>query len=116
MTEEQKEQLFTWAKQAVEFGAEQAPLLVDEIIRYAVVSSTAGLFLCFLGLVSAWVLFRKAINMPIKTNGDIDRQCLFSALGVCALVFSIIGMAFNATTLLKATIAPRVYVLEKIVK
>ena len=96
-------------KKAGEFSAEQAPLVVQEFLRWELISNalfgitTGVLFVIFLIV---------ALRYHFKTEGEFKIFVwLFAAI---PLVFSFVGSAAGFEASGKAYFAPRIVVLEKI--
>lgn len=96
-------------KSAADFSVEQAPLVVQEFIawefwKHTIVASAGILFSCCL-LALFWRL-QKAMK------GE-DRLMVIG-VGVCAVVISLCISCAEASMAVKAAVAPRVVVLEKV--
>jgi len=100
-------------KSGVDFASEQAPLVAKEIIMYGAITSwagvAAGIFFLLVGL-----LF---LAFSVKRMSD-DADTGFAALMAAGvlLFFSAIFFGSNTGDAIKATFAPRVYVLEYVAK
>lgn len=98
------------------FAVEQAPLLAQEIVRWGVWGNgllfLAGIVIIGLGVVTSIISAR-----AFRSAGGSDAEFLrfFGSLacsGVC-LIFGSIGIS-HISAVLKAFIAPRLYILEQI--
>lgn len=96
-------------KKAGEFSAEQAPLVVQEFLRWEIVRN--GAFAVATGLLMLVVL-ATAVRYHFKVEGEEKAFVwLFAAIPLVAFG---IGFGASAEKAGKAWLAPRIVVLEKI--
>lgn len=97
------------ATDAVSFGKEQVPLVVQELLKYEFYNS----FIIFVSLLG---LFIYLIHYLRKTKNDY-RDCDQEIARVFCVVLSIacfVTCFFHGNRALKVKLAPRVYILEYI--
>lgn len=101
---------------AVDFGKEQAPQVIEELITYTIAIRS---FYC---IVSILLVFVPVVLVARAFKGRED-ETVFEVcddnfplimFGGMSATFGAIVFCANVTTLLKAWIAPRVFVLEYI--
>ena len=103
---------------SVDFAKEQVPLVVEEILRWGwwssafVVSTVVILFVAVLS--AAIVVVRKAQ----WSKSEIDpTQVAGIVLGTSSVVLGMVAVAVvptNCHTMLKITVAPRIYLIEQL--
>lgn len=121
MNEQLQKELATWLAQlrdtanaGASFALEQAPLVIQEKVAYGRVSGVVWL-LIFMGLVwLAWTLGRKGFAKGCEAAKN-SRDPFFMFLG--ALSYLPVGVSgllalTQLDSVIKAWIAPRLYVLE----
>lgn len=101
-----------YAKQGVDFVKEQAPLYVQELIKYSTVKYTfytifsfTGMLLCICSLICG------IINLK-RCNEDVGFPLFM--IGIFGLVVFIIAFCININTYWQVTYAPRVFVIDYI--
>lgn len=126
MNEELKQRLIKYLDgmegaidKAVDFTVEQAPLVIQDILNWAITESIISLvFMVSLILVACYAANRILKNIKNdKSIGNADREFnnfmtyLVSGMIVIPLT---LGSFFTAQNGLKAYVAPRLYILEQI--
>ena len=120
MNDELKELATTGLSKALEyietaesFVIEQAPLLVQEILAYGLVSSC----------ISAGILLTLAVGLGYGTyrickaavsDGADDAVCILGLVGGGATIGCTIGLFSDVFTIAKITFAPRLYLLQEL--
>jgi len=114
-----------WIRESVEAGAEagsgfiyeQAPLYIQELIRFQIVYTAFKMAIVLLVVVACIKMIR-FVKPAYEKWGNNDPFCYFCPLILCVVVSAILtGAALvwaSPGDGLKALIAPRVYVVEKI--
>lgn len=110
--------LIEYVKQGADFVKEQAPLYVQELISYGIWVSIFEMILCVLGAIGGTIGLVKLIKYANNEEGyDADMTGLI-AFGfmvlVVLIVFCIVAFCIDGENLIQATVAPRVYVVEKL--
>lgn len=110
--------LIEYVKQGADFVKEQAPLYVQELISYGIWISIFEMILCVLGAIGGTIGLVKLVKYVNNEEGyDADVAGII-AIGFMALVvliiFCIVAFCIDGETLIQATVAPRVYVVEKL--
>ena len=115
MNEEQKEQVFEWIKQTVEFGQTHAPLLAEEIVTFGLVSNTLGVAIAALFIAaSAWAIrYGQKIAWADRRSDDKLPLYIVGALGA---IIGAVLIVDCATSIIKIKTAPRMYILERLAK
>jgi len=110
---EHLDEIMSWVEQGKEFVSEQAPLVVDEIIRWGVVKNV-GLSVVFLVMVLCATLYLCRAHRIFKEGKDDEIvffgsiiSLVLGAVGVFGSIAAIEKLAFVLT-------APRLYVLEQL--
>ena len=111
LTEQGMERALAYIETTESFVVEQAPLLVQEVLRYE--AAYAGFWACFWSLCVIGTLYfgRKMYVLLEKEGNDPFPGFLlgfFGTMGCLACTF------FNLATVVKITIAPRLYLLERL--
>ena len=110
--------IIEYVKQGADFVKEQAPLYVQELISYGIWISVFEMILCVLGAIAGVFGFVKLYNY-VKNNDEYDDDSeSLVAIGFLFLaafiLFCIVAFCLNTENLIQATVAPRVYVVEKL--
>ena len=109
--------LIEYVKQGADFVKEQAPLYVQELISYGIWISIFEMILCVLGVIGGVFGLVKLIKYMKTEEYDTDfigaLSMCFMALGAL-IIFCIVAFCIDGETLIQATVAPRVYVVEKL--
>ena len=92
------------------FVQDQGPDFVEQLIRYEIILSLCGLLLSLpflFGLL--WVA-----QYYFKKHKDTDDADYFAAFGFAMISMSLplLGIICNTVTLLRLTVAPKVYIFE----
>lgn len=102
-------------KDVVEFAMDQAPLLVQEILRFAVFEHSFGVIVSLLTLFAIY----KAWKFVAKHWESIESECAEPFVFVFGIMGSLIGGSFvvihlfiSAASLAKVLLAPRLYLIE----
>lgn len=109
--------LIEYVKQGADFVKEQAPLYVQEVISYGIWVSIFEMILCILGFVGG--VFGLVKIVKYLNTGEYDTDFIgvlsmgFLAL-VALIIFCIVAFCVDMENLIQATVAPRVYVVEKL--
>lgn len=121
MNEEITEKLSTFVLDTLaegkEFVLEQAPLVVQDYIRWAVVEGAMNfvLLLCFILLEACFLLFMwRSWN---KDSQKQDELPLYVIPGVVSLLFTFcvgLNLSFKVTEGVKAYVAPRAYMIDMV--
>lgn len=110
--------LIEYVKQGADFVKEQAPLYVQELISYGIWVSIFEMILCVLGVIGGTIGLVKLVNY-VNNEEEYDADAAgIIAIGFMALVvliiFCIVAFCVDGENLIQATVAPRVYVVEKL--
>lgn len=110
--------IIEYVKQGADFIKEQAPLYVQELINYGIWISVFEMILCVLGFifgVFGIVKLVKYANNEDEFDEDLSSVVAFGFLVLSAFVlFCVVAFCFNTEHLIQAIVAPRVYVVEKL--
>ena len=122
------------AKDGIAFASEQAPLVAKEVATYGAVVGWAKVVIGVFLLAGVAFAIRKALAITKEDNPDYDPKNNWSAFNnkklgfengrtivllVCSIPVSAFGVSLVAANMddaMKATFAPRVYVLEYVAK
>ena len=109
MTEQQTAELLEYVKQGVEFGKDQAPILVEEILQYGWISNWVYLSLGCLLLLCI------AVGLMILVKSEED--CI-QATGLGMMIVGlIVGIPITISSvidLVQIHFAPRLYVMKEL--
>ena len=109
-------ELLTWLQQttegATEFAVAQAPLVAQELLRYKMVGACIWFCVGVFWLIIMLLLLIYMHRLDIKKGHRCDLLADVALLGLPATVGGILPIAFSLATIIKLTLAPRVYVLE----
>ena len=106
---------------AVEFTVEQAPLVVQEFLRWKLAESIMWIFLSFIPVALLFYTSSRADTMmnlestPDTDGRVIDKSDCFLAKWITRIVAILIltfAIGINGFTILKISLAPRVYLIE----
>lgn len=142
MNEGQKElltegikEVLGWVEATGDFAAEQAPLVVNEVIRWGLVTSLYDVIIGLMFLILTWKIFQYA-HTPVtwkhwSTGKDARTASRFSkwssdgneeicvAVSVIGIIACILGPVFFLGGIsygLKVLIAPRLFILSQLQK
>lgn len=108
-----------WVRQAEVFAADQAPLVVQDILAwgwYGNIAPCIGLVVVSLAMMAVSALLAVAASRAFKSdNGNTAIPC--TVVSVLLAIFMWFPLPFSfqhGMTALKVKEAPRVYILEKI--
>ena len=112
--------IIEYVKQGADFIKEQAPLYVQEMINYKIWVSCFEILLCVVGIVVgiyAMVKLIKYVNDEEEYDSDADGIVAagFVFLAVF-LLFCFVVLCIDVETVIQATVAPRVFIVEQIMK
>jgi len=97
-------------QQAKDFGAEQIPIVAQEIIRYNMTKSFLGVILGVLGGCASYRIAKKGYSY--SDSRDEDRVIPYLFLSFILGFASFILMTCNTGTALETALAPRVFLIE----
>lgn len=113
-------EIIAWVKETAQktenFAAEQTPLYIKEYISWQIWGSLIEivLFLIPTGL-AFWILFTFMKKYKESDDGFLFAVCVFSGIvSLTLFVMSICCTIFNVNLIAKASIAPRVVIVEKV--
>lgn len=107
--------LIDYVKQGADFVKEQAPLYVQETINYGIWTSVfETLLYFFIAIFLIWCMVKLYKSVKNDEYEDLKEYApIFLVLGIGVIVmFVITSISFEA--LIQAVVAPRVYVVEKL--
>jgi hypothetical protein len=131
-TQAKMNELLTWlmdtVKQSGEFVQAQAPDVARQMVAWGFWSGWTGATMCAVGAVAAVIFGLRAGRMAergwrcdnshYKTDGQEAAAAVGGILGsiLCTVAFilCLIGIPTYWSTALKATVAPKLYVLEQV--
>lgn len=111
--EQKSIELLGWLEQAIktttDFGAEQIPLFIQELLLYKFWMSLGGFTLSILVLIASIYTLYKFIKWNLK---EVDGEILVMGLyWLIPIAISIVGIFCN-TDWIMIKLAPRLYLLE----
>lgn len=112
--------IIEYVKQGADFIKEQAPLYVQEMINYKIWVSCFEILLCVVGFVASIYAMEKLIRY-VNNEEEYDESdsgiIAFGFLLIIAfIIFLLIVLCVDVETVIQATVAPRVFVVEQIMK
>lgn len=111
--------LLEYVEAGAEFAAEQAPLVAQELIAWGFWDGVVGAVSSALVLMFGSYFFVKfSIGLSRAIKEDDDDGMFMNVLGLLPIVilwfFAACRLLCNVSTIIKASVAPRVYLIEKI--
>ncbi len=100
-------------KKAGEFSAEQAPLVVQEFLRWEFWSHFVGAIACAVALVVIPVVIWKIFS---KTKPYDDLRFVGTLFGGVAGIVLLVGLLVNSYCAGKVAVAPRIVVLQEVAR
>ena len=107
--------IIEYVKQGADFVKEQAPLYVQEMINYGIWTSVfETLLYFFIAIFLIWCMVKLYKAVKNDEYEDLKEYApIFLVLGIGVIVmFVVTSISFE--TLIQAVVAPRVYVVEKL--
>lgn len=112
--------IIEYVKQGADFIKEQAPLYVQEMINYKIWVSCFEILLCVVGFIASIYAMEKLIKyVNDEEEYDSDNSSVIAfgfLLIVVFIIFLLIVLCVDVETVIQATVAPRVFVVEQIMK
>lgn len=112
------EKVLAWLDATEGFAIEQAPLLAQEIVRYGIFYNAAMLLIpLVLAVLFGGLSYRAGTAKGTWEEGSPKAViCVICGVfaGFMALVLIIVGLGKHLPAFFKATLAPRLYILEQI--
>ena len=113
-------EIIEYVKQGADFIKEQAPLYVQEMINYKIWVSCFEILLCVVGFIASIYAMEKLIKyVNDEEEYDSDNSSVIAfgfLLIVVFIIFLLIVLCVDVETVIQATVAPRVFVVEQIMK
>jgi hypothetical protein len=102
-----------YAKQGVDFIKDQAPLYIQELIKYNICLYSFYSFICVICLIIGIILAFKAYNFSKEDYYDNEGIVMsFSMISLCAIPISLGFLIYNIKMLLTVYMAPRVFIMD----
>lgn len=123
LAQEVIEKAIAWIETAEGFAVEQAPLFVDEILRWAVVGGALQIMICVVLAVLPSCVFVRFYRLIPKGDDIFDLDffesfvtMLSGAVSLIAIAVGLIVSLESTFRIAKAIMAPRLYILEELGK
>ena len=101
---------------AVDFAQEQAPLVVQEFLKWNFAHAAIHLTVAVIILITLIWCVRKCYKFATKQENIDDASCVPAWIGILILIVCIFGTGEsiipNVETMVKIKVAPRVYLIE----
>ncbi len=94
------------------FAVEQAPLLVQEIIQYAVTINSVAAVISGLFVVAGVWLVRKALVLDEGNTYSSDRAVVYNVVGIITGSVALLFTVISVVSLIKPLMAPRLFLLD----
>lgn len=104
-----------YIKQGVEFIKDQAPLYVQELIKYHTALYFIYIVICFIILIVTLYMFFRGLKI-LKQNSMSDMGCAAMTIGGFGIVITTAFLIYNITCFAQVYFAPRVFVLKYLLK
>lgn len=105
--------IIDYVKQGADFVKEQAPLYAQEMINYGIWTSVfETLLYFFIAIFLIWCMVKLYKSTEDEEEAKVYAP-IFLVLGICVIVMLVIT-SISFETLIQAVVAPRVYVVEKL--
>lgn len=102
-----------YAKQGVDFMKDQAPLYIQELIKYNICLYSFYSFICVVCLIIGIILAFKAYHFSKEDYYDNEGIVMsFSIISLCAIPISLGFLIYNIRMLLTVYLAPRVFIMD----
>jgi len=115
MKAETIEAVMEFVRTTADFAAQEAPLLVKEVLDFGLVYNSIWLGFWVFILAIAFLLFRRAWKWDAKACEGVcecDAKMGFALAGVVGALFSLFFVLDKTIDVLRVLIAPRVYLLK----
>lgn len=116
---ESLKQVMDWLKEAKEFAADQAPQLAQEIVQWVWWNGFASVLICAVILIGIPYACRRIWKISkewIDDNGAEPLVAIFGLIAVGCFIVATTSLIASGSQLIKATVAPRVVIVEAIGK
>lgn len=97
---------------AVDFASEQAPIVVQEFVRWHFVDAITIILFCIVGIIACVWAFKKVDEWPTANYEDRNAQGLAAFILVVFGTVCSIFLFVETRKAVKIAVAPRVYVVE----
>ena len=104
-----------YIKQGADFIKDQAPLYVQELIKYHTALYFIYIIICFIILTVTLYMFFRGLKM-LKQNHMSDMGCAAITIGGFGIVTTIAFLIYNITCFTQVYFAPRVFILKYLLK
>jgi len=116
--------LINTVEKGANFVAEQTPILAQEIILFGIISNAIRVIMGIILLIVAGICIRKIFYYINKSKEENDTQydnyfphlLVYGVIGVFSLLIGAVNAFSNIMQLIKASFAPRLYLLEVVQK
>lgn len=114
----------TGMREGKAFALDQAPEVAREMVSWGIWSNTIGIVGCVMVIIASVVWLK--VSIP-RCKKEWDEPCesagcwavcglVGGILAAIAIAVSLIGIGNNTTSLVKATVAPRLYIIDQLRK
>lgn len=104
--------IIDYVKQGADFAVNQAPLFIQEYLKYHLALHIFWGVICFIGLILSIWFFIFVFKDMKKCHDDPSILCV----PVLVILVPFIGFIINSVYLLKIYFAPRVYLVESLLE
>lgn len=117
--ERHADEILGWLRKAVEFAGDQAPLVVQEMLRWRLIEHTVwGVLFSLVAaalLLMVWRLCRRLRSDDLTCRDEDSCWAFLFANGLGSAVSGLLAV-YCWVTVVKIQVAPRLYLLEQISK
>lgn len=104
-----------YIKQGTDFIKDQAPLYVQELIKYHTALYFIYIVICFIILIVTLYMFFRGLKI-LKQNSMSDMGCAAMTIGGFGIVITTAFLIYNITCFAQVYFAPRVFILKYLLK
>lgn len=104
-----------YIKQGTDFIKDQAPLYVQELIKYHMALYFIYIVICLIILIVTLYMFFRGLKI-LKQNSMSDMGCAAMTIGGFGIVITTAFLIYNITCFTQVYFAPRVFILKYLLK
>ena len=115
-------ELLDFLQEGVDFAGEQIPLVLEEILKWETWQAGVGVFLCGLGIVIFLALTPVLKRSSMESRYGEEKKFLdwedftikMALSALCFLSWSVPIFVVNLLTIIKISVAPRLFLIERV--
>jgi hypothetical protein len=118
MNDQLQQQLLTWASNAIEIAKDEIPAFAQEILNYGFYNRIFEIIFGII-LLAQLPFYVRYIRKLMQNDFHNDNEGFTIFISLVSITLTIVGLAYlfdGIITLIKITCAPRLYLLDYILK